>query len=122
VAAALELWERLERLNADLAKQGEAPLAVGVGIHTGPALVGCVGARLVLGGGGERMRREYTAIGETVNLCQRLEQLTKQCGGPILLSEATRRRLRRPAALAEVGPQAVPGFAETIVVYRVQPG
>jgi len=27
------------------------------------------------------MRREFTAIGETVNLCQRIEQLTKKCGG-----------------------------------------
>jgi adenylate cyclase len=121
VAAAVELWQRLQHFNDDLAKRGEAPLAIGVGIHTGPALVGCVGATLPLPGGGNRVRLELTAIGETVNLAQRVEQLTKH-HGPILVSDATRRLLQRAAALDEVGPQTVAGFAEAVLVYRVRPG
>ena len=94
VAAALDLLAELARLNDELKREGQEPLVVGVGIHTGPALVGCVGATLGADAGRERTRKEFTAIGETVNLAQRVEQLTKCCGGPVLLSEATRRRLR----------------------------
>jgi adenylate cyclase len=115
LASAQDLLVRLRGLNDELICQGQTPLAVGIGIHSGPALVGCFGASLEKKGG---MRREFTAIGETVNFCQRLEQLTKTCGGPILLSEATRCRLRRDACMACLGPQPVPGAPEPIVVHR----
>jgi adenylate cyclase len=118
LACAHDLLARLGDLNAELCSRGEAPLRVGIGIHTGPALVGCFGATVKTRDGGQRVRREFTAIGETVNLCQRIEQLTKQCGGPILVSEATRQRLRLPAALECVGPQDVPGAPEPVVVHR----
>src|SRR5262249_52661280 len=62
LASARELLARLAELNAELAAQGEPPLVVGIGIHTGPALVGCFGATVQ-----GLMRREFTAIGETVN-------------------------------------------------------
>jgi len=94
VASACDLLARLAVLNSELSLQGEAPLIVGIGIHTGQALVGCFGATVHGENMRETMRREFTAIGETVNLCQRMEQLTKKCGGPILMSEATRLRLR----------------------------
>jgi adenylate cyclase len=118
VASAYDLLLRLDGLNDELRRQGQAPLAVGVGIHTGPALVGCFGATLEADGGGILMRREFTAIGETVNLCQRLEQLTKTCGGPILLSEETRCRLRLSTCLESLGPQSVPGAPQPLVVHR----
>jgi adenylate cyclase len=120
VEAARELLRRLDRLNRELEKEGQAPLAVGVGIHTGPALVGSVGATLTVGAGRPMVRRELTAIGQTVNLGQRLEQLTKTCPGPVLLSEQTRRRLERPFPLTCLGPQAIPGLEERVVVYRLE--
>jgi adenylate cyclase len=118
VAAALDLLARLARLNGELKSQGQEPLAVGIGLHTGPALVGCVGATLSEDGL-ERMRKEFTAIGETVNLAQRLEQLTKTRGGPILLSDATRQRLRGPVALTCLGPQELYGYIDRITVHRI---
>jgi adenylate cyclase len=121
VKAARELLIRLEDLNQDLAKQGQAPLAVGIGIHSGPALVGCIGAMLPLETGQQRIRKEFTAIGETVNLGQRIEQLTKACGGPILLSQATHDRLKREVPLLDLGSQEVPGCQERLRVYRVLP-
>jgi adenylate cyclase len=121
LAAALDLLAGLARLNADLKSEGHAPLAVGIGMHTGPALVGCVGATL-LEDGRPRMRKEFTAIGETVNLAQRIEQLTKTCGGPILLSDATRQRLHEALALVCLGPQEVPGCTERVTVHRVKDG
>jgi adenylate cyclase len=117
--AALDLLRRLHLLNENLRQQQLEPLHIGIGIHTGPALVGCVGATISLPDGGTTMRRELTAIGETVNLGQRLEQLTKTLGGPILLSGSTQQQLRGPAQLHPLGPQAIPGYEGTLDVFRV---
>jgi adenylate cyclase len=123
VACAQEMLSGLERLNAELSAAGQAPLAVGIGIHTGPVVVGCFGATLRLQDGGKRTRREFTAIGETVNYSQRLEQMTKQLGGPVLLSEKTRLQLREGeidgVALENLGPRPLPGSNEVMVVYRL---
>jgi adenylate cyclase len=119
VASALVMLERLAELNQELIDNHEAPLAVGIGIHTGPALVGCFGANIVLDNGQERLRREFTAIGETVNLGQRLEQLTKSLGGPILIGQKTQERLRSEACLECLGSHHLPGSNEVMVVYKV---
>jgi len=110
VAAARDLLERLEHLNRDLEKNGQPPLRIGVGIHTGPALVGCIGAP---------KRMEFTAIGETVNLTQRLEELTKTGGATLVLSEATRKALQNPVPLASLGPQQLRGSKEPMIVHTI---
>jgi adenylate cyclase len=120
VAAACDLLSRLDGLNSELEAQKQPPLHVGIGIHTGPALVGCIGATISLPDGRQRMRLEFTAIGETVNLTQRVEELTKVCGTPLLLSEATRVRLRRQVPITCVGPQEVRGAERPLVVYRLK--
>jgi len=122
VASARELLLRLCDLNAELITQGQAPLIVGIGIHTGPALVGCFGATVQNDKGQALMRREFTAIGETVNLCQRIEQLTKKCGGPILISEETRLRLLTTWILESVGPQDLAGSPVPMIVHKVGGG
>jgi adenylate cyclase len=119
VRAALEMLRRLDKLNQQLATEGQAPLAVGIGIHTGPALVGCIGATLTDPDGRVRVRREFTAIGAAVNLGQRVEQLTKCHHASILITEHTRHRLREGVAVTCLGPQTVSGFTEPVVVYRV---
>ena len=117
IASAREMLVRLHALNAELSEQGQAPLVIGIGIHTGNALVGCFGAVLQGDNGQPVMRREFSAIGETVNLCQRIEQLTKKCGGPILISDCTRqcvagwRRISAPAIRrAAASPRAFRRF------------
>jgi adenylate cyclase len=119
VIAAQELLAQLNRLNAELVADGKEPLKIGIGIHSGPALIGCFGSKIKTADGRERMRREFTAIGETVNLAQRLEQLTKCCAGPILLSEQTRCRLKTSWTLRCHGPLQVPGYDGNLVVYQV---
>jgi adenylate cyclase len=116
--AARDLVRRLDVLNGELRRAGEEPVQVGVGIHTGPALIGCVGARIVGPDGAERVRRELTAVGETVNLAHRIEQLTKSIGGPILLSAETRSRLPAPDGLEDLGPQAIPGHDGAVALFR----
>jgi adenylate cyclase len=116
VAAARELLAGLAALNAELAKLGEPPLNVGIGIHTGPALIGCFGVK----GLGRKDRREFSAIGETVNLAQRLEQLTKVWPGPILISEQTRAGMRKPLKVRSYGAVQVPGYDNSLVVHQVK--
>ena len=67
VEAALEMGEVLQRFKRELG-EADASFDVGIGIHTGPAVVGLIGSE---------QRREYTAIGDTVNLGSRIEGLTK---------------------------------------------
>jgi adenylate cyclase len=67
VAAALDMADVLERFRQTLG-EGHAGFDIGIGIHSGPAVVGLIGSD---------QRREYTAIGDTVNLGSRIEGLTK---------------------------------------------
>ncbi len=117
--AALELLNHLALLNTELVRQGENPLQIGIGINSGQALVGCFGAYTRSESGKMQLRREFTAVGETINLGQRLEQLTKTLGGPILLSESTRRLLCRSVSLFDHGDQSVHGYTKAIQVHRV---
>lgn len=79
VRAALEMQRRLESFKLELGSLGEH-FDIGIGVHTGPAVVGFLGAS---------RRLDYTAIGDTVNLASRIEGLTKGVAR-ILVSEATR--------------------------------
>ncbi len=117
--AAWDFLRRLEGVNREIESRGGERLQVGIGVHTGLALVGCVGAAGLDPNGRRRVRREFTAIGEAVNVAQRIEQLTKDLPGPILLSEETRSRLVRPHALESLGPRPLPGYAEAVVIHRV---
>ena len=67
VAAALEMADVLQRFKQEIGEAG-ADFDVGIGLHSGPAVVGLIGSE---------QRREYTAIGDTVNLASRIEGLTK---------------------------------------------
>jgi adenylate cyclase len=122
ILSAQDLLERLEGFNQELAVLQQPPLVLGIGIHTGTAVVGCIGATLETSDGRQKVRKEFTAIGETVNLCQRIEQLTKTCGGPILLSEKTRLHLRLQVPLIELGPQLLPGCDEKLAIYKASCG
>jgi adenylate cyclase len=79
IAAALEMAQKLEEFKRELGAEGAA-FDVGIGIHSGPAVVGFIGS--------ER-RQDYTAIGDTVNLSSRIEGLTKGVAH-ILVSAETR--------------------------------
>jgi adenylate cyclase len=76
VEAGLDVLSRIERLQAE----GRiAPTRVGLGLHAGPAVVGTIGAT---------QRKEYTVIGDVVNVASRVEALNKEFGSRMLVTEA----------------------------------
>ena len=80
VKAAIGMQQQIDSFNKDHDRSGDNLLRVGVGIHSGPVIIGTVGSE-------ERM--ESTVTGDTVNLAARLEGLTKFYKSKILISQST---------------------------------
>jgi adenylate cyclase len=105
VRAAVNMQKSLVELNKT---SGKPPLNIGIGIHTGEAVVGFLGT--------ER-RMDYTAIGDTVNVASRL---TSQAGpGQIVISNATHVRIGREISCCPLSAMKLKGRDEPIEVHEV---
>lgn len=80
VDAAIRMSKRLELLNQNLAEDLDEPLQIGIGIHSGTAIVGEMGYGNTV---------NLTAIGDVVNIASRLEALTKQYTAQFIISQET---------------------------------
>jgi len=100
----------MQRTAAEVSRQrgGTQKLVYGIGIATGPAVVGHIGSK---------RRLDYTAIGDTVNLAARLEG--KAPPGAILINQATFEAIQDVAVVDALEPMMVKGKAKPVVVYRV---
>ena len=113
--AAIEIGHRLKADNARRKRKGLNPVRVRIGIHTGLALAGNIGAP---------GRINYTLVGETVNVAQRLEQFCKEIDDGrsdviIAISEAVAHRLPVEIPTQPLGKHDVVGRGESMPVLRL---
>lgn len=112
--AALAIAATVADDNRLRASKGLAPIRIRIGIHSGPAVVGNIGAP---------GRINYTAVGDNVNTAQRLEALGKQVDDEaeivILISDATRGYLGAAFTVVSAGAFQVPGKEHSLQVFRL---
>jgi len=109
--AALEMLTRVEELNRHWALENKGPIAIGIGINTGPVVFGNIG-------GGKKI--EFTVIGDAVNLASRLEGLNKEFGTSIIVSDCTRERIADSAVTRDLGGYKVKGKTVETTVHELQ--
>lgn len=112
--AAIRMLESLKELNTGFSSRGMNVIDIGIGINTGLAVVGNMGADI---------RFDYTAIGDSVNLASRLESLNKYYGTHILVSEDTKRAVIGPDFnFREIDLVRVKGKQLPVVIYQLIAG
>jgi len=109
--AARDMLERVSRLNVAIAQHGEAPIAIGVALHVGDAVVGNMGSQT---------RHNYTAIGDTVNVASRLEGLTVEVAYPLVCSADVFNMLEDRAGFVKLGPKPIKGH-HPVEIYGWRP-
>jgi len=114
--AALEMLARAEALNSELKREAEAnsgvymPLRIGIGLNTGPCVVGNMGSDF---------RFNYSVRGDTVNLASRLEARTKDYRIPIVIGSRTAEGAKQKFAVMEIDLIMVKGKKQPEAVFTV---
>jgi class 3 adenylate cyclase len=111
LAAAIEIKIDILALNEKRHLKNKPPIQIGVGMHTGPLIMGITG---------DKDRMDATTISDTVNTASRIESLTKYYKVGILLSEATLQQIDNPQAfnLRHLGKVQVKGKQEPVSIYE----
>ncbi len=105
--AGLRIIERMQALSAD----GLIPqIKVGIGLHTGNVISGNIG---------NEIRKQFSIAGENVIVAARLEQLNKAHQSQFLISQEVYKRMSTERHLHSLGPTALKGFEQPMVIYRV---
>ncbi|MBN2534801.1 MAG: adenylate/guanylate cyclase domain-containing protein [Spirochaetales bacterium] len=112
VSAAIGMRLQLDEFNKNFEYAREQPLNIGIGINTGPLMLGTVG---------NTRRLDTTVIGDSVNLASRLENLTQFYKASIIISEWTFKNLTSPDSICirEIDLVTVKGKAELCTIYEV---
>ena len=112
VRAGLDMLAELEELNRWRRERNLSQIECGIGVNTGPAMIGVVGSR-------DRM--DTTVMGDSVNTASRIESLTKLYGTPLLIGEDTYERVRENHDLAMrlLDRVQVKGRARGVGIYEV---
>jgi adenylate cyclase len=108
--AAIDMNRRLADFNASQRRRNLPEFGTRCGIHTGPAVVGSVGAT---------DRLQYTAMGDTINVASRLEGINKAYGTSILASAAIVAQCEDKSMFRPLGQAIAKGRAGALDVYEV---
>lgn len=111
VAAAIEIKKNIRILNEKINSSTHHPIQIGIGMHTGPLIMGITG---------DKDRLDATTISDTVNTASRIESLTKYYKAGILLSDATLQQIKYPEhfRLRYLGKVQVKGKLEPVGIYE----
>lgn len=112
IAAARDMLRAIDAMNAELHAAMPIPLRAGIGIHTGPIILGRIGD--------EARGYKVTALGETVTIASRLEQATKSQLTDCLISQDTLRAaggMKQASSRHEIH---VPGRRDGVVAYGLE--
>ena len=107
---ALSCRDRLPFVNIEIEKREGVKLAARIGINTGSMIVGNLGS--------ER-KKNYTVIGDAVNLASRLEGANKEFGTSILIGEETERRVRNQVVTRPIARLRVKGRQQAVQVHEL---
>lgn len=112
INACLAMSLSLEAYNAGREMKQKAPIRVGIGLHTGPLMLGIIG---------DSQRMDTAIISDTVNAASRLEGLTKYYFADLIISGQTLQELQQPDAFEfrYLGRVQVKGKKETLQIYEV---
>lgn len=105
VAAAKRMQEVVTQINA---RDGGGVLRLGIGVHSGKLVAGCLGSG---------MRMEFTILGDTVNTASRLETYTKEAGASVLLSQTTVDAVSDKDGLRRIGDVTLRGRDESLGIW-----
>ncbi|MDR2391742.1 MAG: adenylate/guanylate cyclase domain-containing protein, partial [Planctomycetota bacterium] len=108
--AALGMIERLKDLQADWTWRGLPEIAIGCGINSGTMFAGYMGSA---------QRKNYTVMGDNVNIASRLENLNKVYSSTILISEATRAAIGNDFVCRVTDKVRVSGKQSSILIYEL---
>jgi adenylate cyclase len=114
--AALAMQERAAALNAELKREADAhggaymPLRIGIGLNTGPCVVGNMGSDF---------RFNYSVLGDTVNVASRLEARTKDYRLPLVIGSRTAERAKDKFTTMEIDLIQVKGKKQPEAVFTV---
>lgn len=109
VQTGLDIVAAVDGVNVELRKEFGIEIACGVGVHSGRAVVGNIGCSY---------RMDYTAIGDTVNVAERLESIAK--GGQVLISRDLYEQVQDRYNAVFVGSQSLKGRQEGMDVFLVE--
>ena len=110
VATAVEMVRELAQLNQRWAAEGRVQLDIGIGVNSGDMIAGNIGSSAIM---------SYTVIGDNVNLGSRLESLNKDYRSHIIISDATRSRLRTSYETRPLGSVVVKGKTQPVEIFEI---
>ncbi len=108
--ACLNQAAALKDLNAKLKSEGKPELNIGIGLNTGPMVVGNMGSR---------KRFNYTVMGDAVNLGARLEGQNKEYGTRIIISENTYAHVKDQFVCRELDLIRVKGKNKPVAIFEL---
>lgn len=109
IKAGLMMQEKMKEIRQELEQQGKMVFEVGVGICTGSLSVGVVGSKQL---------KQYTVIGDTVNVASRIQGMSRELNAPVLVHERTYLMAKHCVEAERLRPVKLKGKKELVNVYR----